>query len=428
MNHDTPTIDRPIGVRPLSAAFLSPGWPADAVPNGVIPCVDMTSQALRSLGHRVTVLSETVIGEVDGSTVRQLRASNHFFSKTLDRLTFRFSPERSWHRRTVRAIVEECRRLIDETGLEILEMEEAFGLARWVRRKLPIPVVVRLHGPWFLNGPLRGAVNDEAFRKRVEAEKATILEADAITAPSLDVLERTRSYYGIKLEDARVISNPVAMVPIDRRWRPEDAEPETILFIGRFDRHKGGDLVIDAFAEVARRRPEARLIFIGPDAGFRDDDDRPWTIQEYLGDRLAGPGLADRATWLGSRPSAQLHDFRRKAAVVVVGSRYDNFPGTVLEAMVLGCPLVAPRTGGIPEIVDDGVNGLLYQAGDRVDLAAKLFQLLEDRSLAVNLGAQAGIDTEDRRHPLVLAREIARFFAQVIENRGRSPKGIPRWA
>jgi glycosyltransferase involved in cell wall biosynthesis len=112
----------------------------------------------------------------------------------------------------------------------------------------------------------------------------------------------------------------------------------------------------------------------------------------------------------------------------VVGSRYDNFPGTVLEAMVLGCPLVAPRTGGIPEIVDDGVNGLLYQAGDRVDLAAKLFQLLEDRSLAVNLGAQAGIDTEDRRHPLVLAREIARFFAQVIENRGRSPKGIPRWA
>ena len=60
------------------------------------------------------------------------------------------------------------------------------------------------------------------------------------------------------------------------------------------------------------------------------------------------------------------------AAVVVVGSRYDNFPVTVLEAMAVGCPLVAPRVGGIPEIVEDGVNGLLYEAGNPADMAAKL--------------------------------------------------------
>jgi glycosyltransferase involved in cell wall biosynthesis len=183
--------------------------------------------------------------------------------------------------------------------------------------------------------------------------------------------------------------------------------------------------VIDAFAEVARRRPEARLLFIGPDRDYRDDAGRPWTIQEYLRDRLADEGIAGRARWLGAQPGASLPEFRRKAAVVVVGSRYDNFPGTVLEAMALGTPLVAPRIGGIPEIVSDGVNGLLYEAGDAGDMAAKLVRALDDRDLAAKLGARAAIDCERRHHPATLARETARFFGEVIEARERSGRGVP---
>ncbi len=179
---------------PLSVAFVSPGWPPDSFANGVVPCVDLISRAMRSQGHRATVLSANIVGEFDDSTVRRLRASSNPLTRTIDRLVYRVSWDLGAERQSIRALVEECRWLTAERGLQILEMEEAFGLAKFVRRRLSIPVVVRLHGPWFLNGPLRGAVVDAAFRRRVRDEKEAILAADAITAPSRDVLERTRNY------------------------------------------------------------------------------------------------------------------------------------------------------------------------------------------------------------------------------------------
>jgi glycosyltransferase involved in cell wall biosynthesis len=430
MNHEPSAINRDGAGTSLSVAFVSPGWPPDAFANGIIPYVANMVDEMRIAGHRAMVVTQQAKDVDDSDLVRVaslLRVPRNLAVRTLDTLAYQVSQDLGIRRQLTRSLIAVCRQLIEEQGLQIVEMEESFGHARWLQQALPIPVVVRLHGPWFLNGPLRGAVDDAAFRRRTRLEKEAILAADAITAPSLDVLEQTRKYYGLELEGARVIPNPVALVPAEERWRSEDSEPETIVFIGRFDRHKGGDLVIDAFAEVARRRPEARLLFIGPDLlGYRDDDGRPWTIQDYLVDRLPEQGIASRVRWLGIQPATSLNEFRRKAAVVVVGSRYDNFPGTVLEAMSLGSPLVAPRIGGIPEIVADGVDGLLYEACNSRDMAAKLLQVLEDRDLAVKLGAQAAVDCEARYAPVILAREIARLFAEVIEARGQSRKRVPR--
>ena len=122
--------------------------------------------------------------------------------------------------------------------------------------------------------------------------------ACAITSPSLEILERTRAYYGLPLEGAEVIPPPTEMVPDRSRWAAE-SDPETIVFVGRFDRHKGGDLVIDAFAQVARGRPGARLRFVGPDAGiFVDDEGRPRTIAEH--DPTPGSPTRSRAGSSGS--------------------------------------------------------------------------------------------------------------------------------
>jgi glycosyltransferase involved in cell wall biosynthesis len=412
----------------LSMAFVSPGWPPNAFANGIVPYVANITDEMRIAGHRVTIVAQKIMGEESSDKVRNVettRIARSMAVRAVDSLVYRVSNDMGIRHQVTRALVTVCRGLIEDEGLQIVEMEESFGVVRRLQRGLPIPVVVRLHGPWFLNGPLRGAIDDAAFRRRVRLEKEAILEADAITTPSLDVLERTREYYGLPLEHARVIPPPTTMIAPEARWKPETSEAETIVFVGRFDRHKGGDLVIDAFAELARRRPEARLLFAGPDANYRDDDGRLWKIEDYIRDRIPDDGIASRVRWLGAQPSASLPDLRRRGAVVVVGSRYDNFPVTVLEAMALGSPLVAPRVGGIPEIVVDGVNGLLYEAGSAGDMAAKLGRVLEDRDLAVKLGAQAALDCERRHNPATLAREIAGFFREVIEARGRSRREIP---
>jgi alpha-maltose-1-phosphate synthase len=86
----------------------------------------------------------------------------------------------------------------------------------------------------------------------------------------------------------------------------------------------------------------------------------------------------------------------------------------VLEAMAYGCPLVATRTGGIPEIVEDGVTGLLCQP-EASHLAASLRRLLDDPLMAARLGERAGEDAARRYHPETLARERAEFHREIIQ-------------
>ncbi len=105
---------------------------------------------------------------------------------------------------------------------------------------------------------------------------------------------------------------------------------------------------------------------------------------------------------------------RHKAIVTVVCSRYENFPSTVLEAMSLGCPIVTARVGGIPEIIQDDVNGLMHHSADSTDLAAKIIALLNDSPRAARLGHEAANTFERRFHPEVIAGKLVEFYSQVI--------------
>ena len=139
-------------------------------------------------------------------------------------------------------------------------MEESFGWGQWVSKVTAIPVCVRLHGPWFLNGSVLGVPDDNKFRERVYEEGRAIRTAAAVTAPSRDVLEQVRGFYGLALPEAEVIPNPIWPVPVAERWRLEGCDPNQVLFIGRFDRHKGGDLIIEAFGRVLHDVPEASFV------------------------------------------------------------------------------------------------------------------------------------------------------------------------
>jgi glycosyltransferase involved in cell wall biosynthesis len=405
------------GEIPLSVAYVSPGWPADMIANGVAHYVSGISGALRQDGHRTFILAQHFAPGDDVVDVYDLRATSTrrtLAHRLLDGLMSRIAPSSTWPRHTCRAIIAEAQRTAIERGAQLIEMEEAFGWSRLIKPAVPIPVVVRLHGPWFIMGPLRGAREDAEFRRRVWREGEAIRLADGITAPSRDILERTRAYYGLPLEDAEVIPNPASVIPASECWRLVDCNPCTILFIGRFDRHKGGDIIIDAFTRVASSFPKARLRFVGPDLGLIDDDQRRWTITEYLRARLPADVLP-RVEWMGQQPNSFLPALRRSALVTVVASRYETFGLTVTEAMAQGCPLVASNVGGIPEIVTDGVNGLLCRPGDPADLAAKLGQLLQDPARAERLGCRARRDCEARFGPVALAGRMAALYRRVIE-------------
>ena len=415
----------------LSVAYFTPGWPPGAFSNGIVTYVASISEGMRALGHQPHALTYNLDHSSRYKDVLELssrRRSGEFWGRLGDAMAARVRPEKAFRDTFARGLRRGMETLATSVGLDLLEMEESFGMAGFLRDRLPIPIVVRLHGPWFLNGRVVGASQEDTFLRRVQDEGRAIANAFAMTAPSNDVLEQTRQYYQLPLEQAVVIPCPIAPTPPEQRWQLQHCEPNVIGFIGRFDRHKGGDLIIDAFAQVLQDVPNARLLFAGPDRGYTDAAGRTWQLEAYVRDRLPGALETGQVELLGQQPPSALTALRRRAQITVVASRYDNFPYTALEALSLGCPIVAARAGGIPEIITDGATGLLFQTGKAADLAVQLRHLLKDSDLAAKLGHQAAASCAARFAPVVIAKQSIEFYQETLARwcKSGSPERLRR--
>lgn len=404
---------------PLSIGYCVNGWELPVHSNGVNTYVATIVPSMKQMGVKVTILARRAGERTDDNTVYDIGKTWRARSATrrvLDGLSFRATPRRATEYFEKRMILAAVRYAVAELGVQIIEVEDSAGTARWVRQAAPIRVCVRLHGPWFLNGAALGVPQDDKFHDRIRKEGLGIRAAMAVTAPSMDVLQRVRDFYGIALPDAEVIPNPVRRVPAAERWRLEDCDQNQILFIGRFDRHKGGDLIIEAFARVLREIPEARLCFVGADNGrCVDDDGRRWNIENFIRYSIPGALETGRVVWVGQQPNATLGDFRRKSLVSVVCSRYENLPYTAIEAAAMGCPTIGARVGGIAEVLQDGVSGLLHRAGDAADLAAKIIVALKNPNFSAELGRCAAINCERRFCPEALADRTIDFYRRMLD-------------
>src|SRR5438094_232785 len=152
-----------------------------------------------------------------------------------------------------------------------------------------------------------------------------------------------------------------------------------VLFVGRLVERKGVAHLIDAVARLGDDRPSLEIIGDGPE-------------RAALEARVNALGIADRVVFRGQVTTEELRRSYARAAVFVLPSVLDARGDTeglgvvLLEAMNYGTPVVASRVGGIPDIVEDGVSGLLVPPGDADALAAAVRRLRDDPALARRLG------------------------------------------
>jgi glycosyltransferase involved in cell wall biosynthesis len=170
---------------------------------------------------------------------------------------------------------------------------------------------------------------------------------------------------------------------------------------------KGQDVLLRALARV----PGAVAVVAG-DA---------WPGQEHYEHglrRLAGElGLAERVRFTGfvTDPRAL---YAAADVVVVPSTRPDPLPNAALEAAAAGCCVVASRHGGLPEIVRDGVTGLLVAPGDPVALGAALRRIDADRELGRRLGAAAAADVRVRFAPGRLLAGVQDLYDELVRAPG----------
>ena len=149
-----------------------------------------------------------------------------------------------------------------------------------------------------------------------------------------------------------------------------DGRPQ-ILFVGRFSKNKGIDNLVRAMPTIAAELPEARLALVG----FGPDEDRIRSTIEAV-------GLGDRVTILGRVSRDDIPTHMASADLLVLPSiRVEGLGVVLLEALASGTAVVGSDVGGIPDIIEDGVTGLLCRSRDEADIAAKCVRMLQDEDL-----------------------------------------------
>jgi glycosyltransferase involved in cell wall biosynthesis len=164
---------------------------------------------------------------------------------------------------------------------------------------------------------------------------------------------------------------------------PNPGPPRRIVTVARLRPEKGHDLLIEAVAVVFREFPDATLTIVG---------DGP--LREELARRVAERGLAGQVQLAGH--TDDVAGVLRQHDLFVLATRSEAFPNSVIEAMASGLAVLTTRVGGIPELVEDGRNGLLVRPDRPEELRAGLVRLLGDTDLARALGAAARADVVSR--------------------------------
>ncbi len=240
-------------------------------------------------------------------------------------------------------------------------------LARFFR----VPTVLYAHGnnlPDFhaRSSPLVRRIIDRTFRK---ATAAIVLG------------ERLRFNFEPWLPPEKIFVVPTGIEPLDAIPEPAPCSSvTTVLYLGNLVREKGVFVLLEAAKIVAAKRRDIRFVFGG--AWFRAEDER--AAKEFV----AQNGLEKLVEFAGPVAGAVKWRVVFSSDILAFPTfyYYETMGLVVLEAMQAGLPVVATRRASLPEIIEDGVNGLLVEEQDPDDLAWKILQLAENKALREQMG------------------------------------------
>jgi glycosyltransferase involved in cell wall biosynthesis len=277
-------------------------------------------------------------------------------------------------------------------------------------RRLGVPYLIAPHtslSPWALaqkrakktlarwlvwNRILRGAAGFHALN---ELEAAEIREVAGVGGPAVHVVAN-----GVSLSEfaAAPLTGAAALPGLS----PPGGAAPYILFLARLHTMKGPDLLLDAFARIARERPELQLVFAGPDFG----------MLELLKRNVARQQLAQRTHFLGLVSGAERLWLLTNAVCLCQPSRDEGFSLSILEAMACARPVVISDRCKFPEVIRQGAGAVVSLSVP--DLAAALRLYADDTARCARDGRAARALVERCYTWDIIARQTDEMYARAI--------------
>lgn len=349
----------------------------------------LMAQALAGAGHEVHVLTCAGRAQTEGPS---LRPGVRFHAVTLDRFPTNLPAFAAEPQRWAWGVLQRLLELHAQHPFDYIEFPDFLGEGAYALRAqrtlgaLGGAVLgLRLH---MTIRHIRSLNRDDWFdleRMTVEQlEDWAQRHAPVLCAPSRAVLEHVERRDGPRLR-AKVRRAVPLPFPLEQQRRElgygtsaaAPARP-TILFAGRFEWRKGPHVLVDAFQRLREQGVDADLRLVGEDTATAPlrRSMRGWIEQSVL-----RPAHAPFVRFEARCPRSGLGQLFAQASVVCVPSTWDNFPFACLEAMACGAYVVGTDAGGMPEVIEDGISGLIARADDPGDLARVLRRALEDAPL-----------------------------------------------
>ena len=259
----------------------------------------------------------------------------------------------------------------------------------------------------------RARVSEEEPGERIGRERELAASADAIITASGHEHDLLARYYDA--DPARMVSIPCGIDtdlfrPRDRdecrRELDIEADRPVLLWVGRLEKLKGVDILIDAVAQLDE--PDVLLLVVG-------GDEHGQVLRAELEAQAQEAGLGGNIRFTGAVPHEELPAWYSAADVCVVPSYYESFGLVAVEAMACGTPVVASRVGGLVSTVTDGVNGYLIPWRCPEPFAEKLEVLIRNPELRANF-ARSARESVQRFRWDEIARRMDALYEDVIAN------------
>ncbi|MEX0757157.1 MAG: glycosyltransferase [Acidimicrobiia bacterium] len=262
-----------------------------------------------------------------------------------------------------------------------------YWLSGWagllIKRRLGVPLANSFH--------TLGRVKDLHKRDdeppesllRIAAEAEVIDNSECVVASTPHEARDLLDHYGA--DPGRLCTSPPGVdhsvfSPGDRdlaRSRVGFGKPPVLLYAGRIQPLKGVDVVLEAFAIVKETLPDASLVIVGGPSGAQGPDEL-----ERL--KKLGASIGD-VEFREPVPHDDLADHYRAADLLMLPSRSESFGLVAAEAQSCALPVIAARTGGLADVVCDGLSGILVDGWDPADHAAAALKVLTDPLLEKQL-------------------------------------------
>lgn len=227
---------------------------------------------------------------------------------------------------------------------------------------------------------------------RTFLKTAIIRSADQVTAISSLLVDRAKKAG----KTAQLIPNGIPLQALLDASQWHKKVPGSVLFVGRLEHMKGVDTLLKAFASVPT---PAHLRIVG--------DGSQRTTLEALAQSL---GLADRVTFIGKLAAPKLYDEYAQAEIFCGLSRSEALGNVFLEAQAAKCAVIATNIGGIPDIIDNGHEGILIESNNPQKASEALITLLSDQALRSQLAVHAQ-ENAKRYDWSTISRKYAALYA-----------------